>query len=139
MIKISKDIVRQQKNFWNNCIFHPTDAIEDPWGKRILDRCAKDKAIQTVRIYAMFEDIVYEDENGGIAYDFRVSDLRLDYLVEKGYDEKYGARPLRKAIRSNIEDPLSDMFLSGALKDVATLKIDYRRDKFVFDTIKKSE
>ena len=86
MIKIGKEVVKQQKNFWNNCIFHPTDAIEDPWGKRILDRCAKDKAIQTVRIYAMFEDIVYEDENGEIAYDFRVSDLRLDYLVEKGYD-----------------------------------------------------
>ena len=59
-----------------------------------------------------------------------------DRLAEIGYDEKYGARPLRKAIRSNIEDPLSDMFLTGALKDVATLKIDFRRGKFVFDTIK---
>lgn len=86
MIKIGNEVVKQQKNFWNNCIFHPTDAVEDPWGKRILDRCAKDKAIHTVRIYSMFEDIVYEDENGEIAYDFRVSDLRLDYLVEKGYD-----------------------------------------------------
>ena len=62
-----------------------------------------------------------------------------DKLAEVGYDEKYGARPLRKAIRSNIEDPLSDMFLSGALKDVATLKIDYRRGKFVFDTVKKAD
>ena len=62
-----------------------------------------------------------------------------DRLAEIGYDEKYGARPLRKAIRTNIEDPLSDMFLTGALKDVATLKIDYRRGKFVFDTIKKPE
>ena len=62
-----------------------------------------------------------------------------DRLAEIGYDEKYGARPLRKAIRTNIEDPLSDMFLTGALKDVATLKIDYRRGKFVFDTVKKPE
>ena len=62
-----------------------------------------------------------------------------DRLAELGYDEKYGARPLRKAIRSNIEDPLSDMFLTGALNDVATLKIDFRRGKFVFDTIKKPE
>ena len=103
MIKISKDIVRQQKNFWNNCIFHPTDAIEDPWGKRILDRCAKDKAIQTVRIYAMFEDIVYEDENGGIAYDFRVSDLRLDYLVEKGYDILIAYGMIPKFLAENPE------------------------------------
>ena len=103
MIKISKDIVRQQKNFWNNCIFHPTDAIEDPWGKRILDRCAKDKAIQTVRIYAMFEDIVYEDENGEIAYDFRVSDLRLDYLVEKGYDILIAYGMVPKCMATNPE------------------------------------
>ncbi len=59
-----------------------------------------------------------------------------DRLAELGYDEKYGARPLRKAIRTNIEDALSDMFLTGALKDVVSLKIDYRRGKFVFDTIK---
>ena len=43
-----------------------------------------------------------------------------DRLAELGYDEKYGARPLRKAIRSNIEDPLAEMFLSGALKDVVS-------------------
>ncbi len=86
MVFVSNKAQKTQKNFWNNCIFHPTDAVEDPWGKRILDRMAKDKAIQTVRIYAMFEDIVYEDGDGNIAYDFRVSDTRLDYLVEKGYD-----------------------------------------------------
>ena len=62
-----------------------------------------------------------------------------DRLAEVGYDEKYGARPLRKAIRTNVEDPLSDMFLTGALKDVVSLKIDYRRGKFVFDTIKSAE
>ena len=59
-----------------------------------------------------------------------------DRLAELGYDEKFGARPLRKAIRTNVEDALSDMFLTGALKDVVSLKIDFRRGKFVFDTIK---
>ena len=68
-----------------------------------------------------------------------ISKAAGDRLAEIGYDEKYGARPLRKAIRTNVEDPLSDMFLTGALKDVVSLKIDYRRGKFVFDTIKMSE
>ena len=54
MIKINSEIIKNQKNFWNNCIFHPTDAVEDSWGKRILDRMAKDKSIHTVRVYAMF-------------------------------------------------------------------------------------
>ena len=86
MITIGKDILRKQPNFWNHCLFHPTDAVEDPWGRRILDKMSEDKAIKTIRIYTMFEDIVYLDENGQLAYDFRLSDLRLDYLVEKGYD-----------------------------------------------------
>jgi len=85
MIQIHQSVLRRQKNFWNNCLFHPTDAVEDPWGRRILDRMAADRSIHTVRIYTMFEDIVYLDEDGGLCYDFRLSDLRLDYLVEKGY------------------------------------------------------
>ena len=86
MIKINDIIIKQQPNFWNHCLFHPTDAIEDPWGKRILDKMAEDGAVKTIRIYTMFEDIVYLDERGEIQYDFRLSDLRLDYMLEKGYD-----------------------------------------------------
>lgn len=95
MIKIENNTVKHIDNFWNSCIFHPTDAVEDPWGRRILDRIAKDRSIHTVRIYAMFEDIAYLDENGNVAYDFRLSDLRLDYLVEKGFNIliAYGMMP----------------------------------------------
>ncbi|MBQ9112561.1 MAG: hypothetical protein IJY08_03170 [Clostridia bacterium] len=86
MISIGNTTKRKINNFWNHCLFHPTDAVEDAWGGRILDRISEDGAIRTVRIYTMFEDIVYTDENGKLKYDFRVSDLRLDYLVQKGYD-----------------------------------------------------
>lgn len=86
MIKIEPCVKAKQKNFWNNCVFHPTDAIEDAWGARILDKISADKAINAVRIYAMLEDIVYLDENGELCYDFRLSDLRLDYMLEKGFD-----------------------------------------------------
>ncbi len=95
MIKIGNEVIRKVQKFWNHCLFHPTDAIEDPWGKRILDRMAEDGSIGTVRIYAMLEDIVYRDEEGALQYDFRLSDLRLDYMVEKGYDLiiAYGGMP----------------------------------------------
>ena len=86
MIKVEKDVIKKQPKFWNHVLFHPTDAIEDSWGRRILDRMSADGAIKTIRIYSMFEDIVYIGENGEICYDFRLSDLRLDYLLEKGYD-----------------------------------------------------
>ena len=95
MIRIGKDIEKKQGNFWNNALFHPTDAVEDPWGKRILDKIAEDKAARTIRIYAMLEDIVYYDGNGRMCFDFRLSDLRLDYLVDLGYELiiAYGGMP----------------------------------------------
>ncbi len=75
MIRIGSQVLRRQNNFWNHCLFHPTDAVEDPWGKRILDQMAADGSVKTVRIYAMLEDIVYLDGNDQLCYDFRVSDL----------------------------------------------------------------
>ena len=109
MIKIENIIVKKQPKFWNHALFHPTDAIEDPWGKRILDRMAADGAIKTIRIYSMFEDIVYIGENGELCYDFRLSDLRLDYLLEKGYDLliAYGGMPDCIAATTNLQASVS--------------------------------
>ncbi|MBE6645558.1 MAG: hypothetical protein E7612_09340, partial [Ruminococcaceae bacterium] len=109
MIKIKNQVIREQKNFWNDCIFHPTDAVEDSWGKRILDRMSEDKSIDTVRIYAMLEDIVYLGEEGEIKYDFRISDLRLDYLVERGYNIliAYGGIPDCIAMPGGVKTSVS--------------------------------
>ena len=95
MIRVNDVIKKEQKNFWSNCLFTPTDGMEDPWGKRILDRMSKDKSIQSIRIWAMLEDIVYVDENGQLAYDFRLTDLRIDYMLEKGFEViiAYGMMP----------------------------------------------
>ena len=86
MIKIGASVIKEQKKIFNQCVFHPTDAVEDAWGKRIIDKMAEDGAIDTIRVYAMLEDIVYKDEDGRLAYDFRVSDTRLDYLDSLGFD-----------------------------------------------------
>lgn len=109
MIVISDDNKKYQQNFWNNCLFHPTDAVEDPWGKRILDKMSNDGAIKTIRIYAMLEDVVYLDENGDLSYDFRLTDLRLDYLTQKGYDLliAYGMMPECIASNKNLTSCVS--------------------------------
>jgi ATP-dependent Clp protease ATP-binding subunit ClpC len=41
----------------------------------------------------------------------KVSDAAIDFLVSKGYDQKFGARPLRRAIQKYLEDPLSEKIL----------------------------
>ena len=81
----SEKRIKKINNFWNNIHFHPTDAIEDIWGQRILDSVSSDKAAQTVRMYAMLEDIVYESENGELLYDFSENDERIDYMVSRGF------------------------------------------------------
>jgi ATP-dependent Clp protease ATP-binding subunit ClpC len=40
-----------------------------------------------------------------------------DLLIEKGYDEKYGARPLRRAVEHYLEDPLAEAILRGDIKE----------------------
>ena len=77
-IRIHDTVVKKQENFWNNIHFHPTDAIEDEWGQKILNEVAKDKVADTVRMYAMLEDIVEMDENVTIHYDFTENDVRMD-------------------------------------------------------------
>jgi len=46
-----------------------------------------------------------------------LDDAAKEYLIDKGYDLDYGARPLRRAIEQNVEDPLSEEILRGSYKD----------------------
>ena len=46
-----------------------------------------------------------------------ISDEGQEFLIEKGYDEKYGARPLRRAIQNQLEDKLAEKILDGAVKE----------------------
>jgi len=53
-------------------------------------------------------------------------------LVEKGYDQAYGARPLRRAIQKMVEDQLSEEVLKGDIKPGSNVLIDAEEDKLVF-------
>jgi ATP-dependent Clp protease ATP-binding subunit ClpC len=48
-----------------------------------------------------------------------------DFLAEKGYDEKYGARPLRRALQKYIEDELAEEMLTGAFKEGDKIRIEH--------------
>ena len=47
----------------------------------------------------------------------------LLHLIDKGYDEKYGARPLRRAVERYLEDPLAEAILRGDLKKNELIKV----------------
>ncbi len=54
------------------------------------------------------------------------------YLVEKSYDQKYGARPLRRTIEEYIEDPLSEQVLRGKFTYGTEIKVDLKQDELTF-------
>jgi ATP-dependent Clp protease ATP-binding subunit ClpC len=51
-----------------------------------------------------------------------------DYLVERGTDEKFGARPLRRAIEQSVEDPLSESILRGTFGDSNRIVVSVEDD-----------
>lgn len=56
-------------------------------------------------------------------------------LVDQGYDRHFGARPLRRCIQRQIEDPLSDKLLAGDLDGAGGVKVGFRQGAFRFDVI----
>ena len=61
-----------------------------------------------------------------------VSQAAMDLIIEKGYDDEYGARPLKRVIRRYVEDKLSEEILRGTLAGNTTLTADAADGEFVF-------
>ncbi len=64
----------------------------------------------------------------------RISPKAKEYIVKKGSDAKYGARPLRRMIQNMIEDPLAEEVLKGNAKQGDTVKVNFSGGKIVFRT-----
>lgn len=61
-----------------------------------------------------------------------ISDKALEYLMKKGSDFEYGARPLKRVIQREIEDAVSELILEGTLQGKKILHIDEKEEKLVF-------
>ena len=61
-----------------------------------------------------------------------VTNSAVDYIAEAGFDAKYGARPLRRAIQSKIEDRLANELLEGKIKQGDIVQVQYRNKEIRF-------
>ena len=66
-------------------------------------------------------------------YALEVSDAAIAELAKVGFDPVYGARPLKRAIQSEIENPLSKAILEGRFAPKDTVVVDFRGGKMIFD------
>ena len=75
----------------------------------------------------MLDTVGQRLEKRGVA--LRTGEEALDLLARDGFDPAYGARPLRRTIRAQVEDPAAELLLSGTLKQGAALLADAREGK----------
>lgn len=74
---------------------------------------------------------VKEQMNIVLKYDAHLK----NYIFDKGYDKKYGARPLRRAIQSYVEDGLAEAVLNGEVQNGDTVRISVRKGKLYFKSV----
>lgn len=65
----------------------------------------------------------------GLGYNIKISDSAKDYIVEKGYDSNYGARPLKRAIQKYLEDPMAEEIIKSNLAEGDEIEVDYDKEK----------
>ncbi len=87
-----------------------------------LDRGAIHKIID-IELKHLFKR-VYE-----LGYKIQVTEEAKDFIVEKGWDEQYGARPLKRAIQKYIEDNLAEEIIRSNLSDGSEIIVDYKKDE----------
>lgn len=64
----------------------------------------------------------------GLGYHVKMGDSAVNFLAEKGYDPKYGARPLARAIQKYVEDPLAEEIINGVVKEGDTVELIHEND-----------
>jgi ATP-dependent Clp protease ATP-binding subunit ClpC len=76
-----------------------------------------------------------------LGYKIELTDVAKDFIAEKGYDEKYGARPLRRAIQKYLEDPIAEEIINASLQEGDTLLVDFdaNESKIIMKVNKKED
>ena len=76
--------------------------------------------IELKKLYARIEEIGFTIE---------LTDKAKDFIAEKGYDQKYGARPLKRSIQKYLEDPLAEQIIQAEIGEGDLLLVDYDSKK----------
>jgi ATP-dependent Clp protease ATP-binding subunit ClpB len=84
------------------------------------------RAIARIQIEYLRRRLVERD------IELRVSDAALDRLGTAGFDPVYGARPLKRAIQQQLENPLAQQILAGDFAPGDAIEVEAEKDKLVF-------
>ena len=120
-----KEIMADVKRFFRPEFLNRIDEI-------IVFKPLEQKDLRQI-VDILLKDLTKRLGEKGIAMDWTTA--ADDVLVQEGTDFAYGARPLKRAIQKLVEDPISEMLLSGDVKDGNTIHVDsLDKKKLVFTT-----
>ena len=120
-----KEIMADVKRFFRPEFLNRIDEI-------IVFKPLEQKDLRQI-VDILLKDLTKRLGEKGVAMDW--STAADDVLVQEGTDFAYGARPLKRAIQKLVEDPISEMLLSGDVKDGNTIHVDsLDKKKLVFTT-----
>lgn len=116
------------------------DALKKVFNPEFLNRIddvITFKPLEKVDIHQII-DIMNEDlfkRIKELGYTVEVTDAAKEFITDKGFDQKYGARPLKRAIQKYIEDPLAEELLENEHNEgsVIKIKMNKSRDGLAFD------
>lgn len=120
-----KEIMADVKRFFRPEFLNRIDEI-------IVFKPLEQKDLRQI-VDILLKDLTKRLGEKGVAMDWTMA--ADDVLVQEGTDFAYGARPLKRAIQKLVEDPISEMLLSGDVKDGNTIHVDsLDKKKLVFTT-----
>jgi ATP-dependent Clp protease ATP-binding subunit ClpA len=94
----------------------------------IFDSLSKEQLRDIVKIQVEFLNKRLSEKNMAISF----TDEALLFLASEGYDPAFGARPLKRAIQKNIENPLAMEILKGSFTGKKEISVDYIENKIIF-------
>jgi ATP-dependent Clp protease ATP-binding subunit ClpE len=95
----------------------------------VFDSLKKDELRQIVEL--MLSEV--REEVGESKMKLSYTEEVREWLLEKGFDPKYGARPLRRTIQKYIEDEISELYLKGIYKEGSKINIDVEDNELKFN------
>ncbi len=114
------------------------DSLKDVFRPEFLNRIDEIVAFDSLNQKQLLQivDLMLKDTISALNekdIKIQISTKAKNFILEKGTDVKFGARPLRRAIQKYVDDELSEMILRNTLTDGKTVIIDLKNDKLEFE------